>query len=262
MATTYTEHLQLPKHAPTDPFNIALINEGFDKTEAGILTAYRGRAAYDLLVNGNFIAPVNQRMLTSYTGASQHTIDRWQTTNAQTSVTVTDDGITISKSAGVTGYLRQVIHNGQKLLGKKLTLAAKMANGTVVCSTTTLPASFPSAITLYATLRDGGTAIGEIMLTTTTASVRIYANSNEESRTFAWVALYEGEYTLETLPNYVQKGYANELMECLRFFHLYATEAARPKHGLDCSPPMRINNPTQGTIVIDGVTYYYNSAEL
>lgn len=77
-----------------------------------------------------------------------------------------------------------------------------------------------------------------------------------------WVALYEGEYTTETLPKYQPKEDVVELMTCLVYFHLYATEAARPSNGLDCSPPMRIPSITQGTIEIDGTTYYYNSADL
>jgi hypothetical protein len=80
--------------------------------------------------------------------------------------------------------------------------------------------------------------------------------------TFEWVALYEGEYTAETLPSYVSKGYAAELLACQMYYHIYATQAARPTQGLDCVPHMRLNNPTQGTIDIGGVTYYYNAADL
>ena len=34
-----------------------------------------------------------------------------------------------------------------------------------------------------------------------------------------WIALYEGEYTIDTLPPYVSKGYANELLACQVFKH-------------------------------------------
>jgi hypothetical protein len=34
------------------------------------------------------------------------------------------------------------------------------------------------------------------------------------------MALYEGEYTIETLPPYIPKGYAAELAECQRYFQL------------------------------------------
>ena len=33
-----------------------------------------------------------------------------------------------------------------------------------------------------------------------------------------WVALYEGEYTADTLPEYQPKGYGVELTECMRYF--------------------------------------------
>lgn len=77
-----------------------------------------------------------------------------------------------------------------------------------------------------------------------------------------WAALYEGAYTADTLPPYVPKGYAAELAECQRYYHLYATSAARPSNGLDCCPPMRISGVTQGTTTVDGETRYYNSADL
>ena len=36
--------------------------------------------------------------------------------------------------------------------------------------------------------------------------------------TLHWAALYEGEYTAETLPPYIPKGYGAELAECMRYF--------------------------------------------
>lgn len=53
--------------------------------------------------------------------------------------------------------------------------------------------------------------------------VCIYYNGNSllfrivGTKTWRWAALYEGEYTLETLPPYVPKGFAAELMECQRY---------------------------------------------
>ena len=40
-----------------------------------------------------------------------------------------------------------------------------------------------------------------------------------------WAALYEGEYTAETLPPYVPKGYAAELAECLRYYRKIKADA-------------------------------------
>ena len=48
------------------------------------------------------------------------------------------------------------------------------------------------------------------------AMVQFYSNSGDAS--IEWAALYEGEYTVETLPPYVSKGYGAELAECQRYF--------------------------------------------
>lgn len=59
--------------------------------------------------------------------------------------------------------------------------------------------------------------------------------------------------------------YAVQLAKCQRYYQLYSSAAVRPNSPIDCRPVMRTptgGRLTQGTIVIDGVTYYYNSAEL
>ena len=53
-----------------------------------------------------------------------------------------------------------------------------------------------------------------------------------------WAALYEGEYTAETLPEYQPKGYAAELLECQRYYQVLT--------GLSCT-----TDP-----VCNGVMYY------
>ena len=52
-----------------------------------------------------------------------------------------------------------------------------------------------------------------------------------------------------------------ELLKCQRYYQLYSSADKRPVKAVDCRPTMRVD-PVQGTIVIDGTTYYYNSAEL
>ena len=43
-----------------------------------------------------------------------------------------------------------------------------------------------------------------------------------------WAAMYEGEYTAETLPPYVPKGYAAELAECRLYYRTGTERIARP----------------------------------
>lgn len=163
---------------------------------------------------------VNQRENESYSASAQNTIDRWKTTNANTTVDIVDGALRITNSVSNSGgYLVQVVRNGERVLGKKLTLAIQTTGGKIICASTasTLPAEFPSATTLYATVSDNGVAIGDIMLTSSYVAVRIYSNANEITRDFIWAALYEGGYTTDTLPPYVPKGYTAELAECKRY---------------------------------------------
>lgn len=70
--------------------------------------------------------------------------------------------------------------------------------------------------------------------------------------------------TWELLPQ-PDMGSTTQLLKCQRYYQLYSSTSARPNSPVDCRPVMRTpdgGNLTQGTIEIDGVTYYYNSAEL
>lgn len=258
MATTYTEHLQLPKHAPTDPFDITLINEMADKTEVGILTAYRGMAAYNLLDNSYFVKPYNQLGKTVYTGtANVYTIDRWLASTAAVSINLLTNGINIDNraNASANGHMTQRLEG---VPDGTYTLCASTSSG-MVLRTFTLSGGGVTTLSNVS----AGVAFTGVGYNSTTGILTVQIGVQPSSViTVYWAALYEGRYTADTLPNYLRKGLAEEQMECMRYFHLYATEAARPENGLDAVPHMRIKNPTQGTVVIDGTTYYYNDANL
>jgi len=226
MATTYTEHLQIPKHDPTDPFNIALINEMADKTEAGILTAYRGRAAYNLLDNSNFA--VNQRGKTSYTGTG-YGLDRWRTNFSGDTVEVLAGGVTNTVASTTVGWhLHQIIDNGAELVGKSITAACNAAAITgalyllISCRN-----SSDTEIEHASQKIAAGLNVTSLTVPSGTVYIRVgvyaYATSVTvgDNVTLKWVSLYEGEYTAETLPTYMPKGYAAELAECQRYYRNY-----------------------------------------
>ena len=59
--------------------------------------------------------------------------------------------------------------------------------------------------------------------------------------------------------------YSTELLKCQRYYQIYSSAENRPNSYIDCRPVMRKPDDgeiTQGTIQINDVTYYYNSAEL
>ncbi|WP_102411407.1 hypothetical protein [Beduinella massiliensis] len=151
----------------------------------------------NLLGNGNFLPMylVNQRGQTSYSG-SVYNIDRWRAYHAETTVNVTDDGISVSGNR-----LYQIVPQNIIDATKTYTLAAMKSDGTLdICC-----AKFSSgADASY------GTAL---YTSNSTYLVRL-----DRGYTWIWAALYEGVYTADTLPPYVPRPYSVELAECRRWY--------------------------------------------
>ena len=83
-------------------------------------------------------------------------------------------------------------------------------------------------------------------------NVVVWSNSGA-SICIDWLALYEGEYTAENLPEYQPKGYGAELLECMRYYRKIArnnyclyysggvcTSETTINFALCIDPPMRI----------------------
>lgn len=130
--------------------------------------------------------PINTRGSQSYFG-NQYTIDRWRTTNSNTTVSVDSNGLTISASSGSSPYLRQPIENVAELLGKKVTLSVLQPSG-LKFITETLPSSNPSGTTVYANI-DG---IIDILYQSGVWSVRLKSTSGG-SNTYIAVKLELGD---------------------------------------------------------------------
>lgn len=210
--------------------------------------------AYNLLDNSDFRNPVNQRGQSSYT-ASVYGIDRWKGSPAL--VTLTGDGISLSISSGSWALLAQYVTD--IIPGKTYTFAAQKTNGEIAVLTFTPTIGMADKAAAFSNEQE------TLVARYSTAANMFYIGfsyTGGSTMEMAWAALYEGEYTAETLPEYVPKGYGAELAECLRYYRVYATQGARPSSGVDCSPPMRLPEPTQGTLAIGGKTYYFNSADL
>lgn len=226
-------------------------------------------APRNLLVNSFFAKPVNQRGKTSYSGAG-YGIDMWRTNFSGDKIMIESGGIRNTVNSTENGWhLHQVIEDCGWLAGRPVTAACKVtvppaSDIRLVCS---FRNSGDAEIGIISKkLTDGIVLISSATIPADTKKIRFglyaYGATAGDGVTLEWAALYEGVYTASTLMAYTAEKYGAELMECLRYFHLYATAAERPSKGLDCSPPMRLNDVTQGTVVVDGVTYYYNSAEL
>ena len=177
----------------------------------------------NLLDNSDFRNPVNQRGKTSYT-AEGYTIDRWYgRANAQ-SVEVRYDDVTVTANGSAYVGIKQKIANIDRLAGETVTLAAYVystvgvavgftdADDNAISETVDSITGARVILCNYTVPSDAtpDTFIPRILLRTTA--------QNDYMRCY-WAALYEGNYTADTLPPYVPKGYGAELAECQRYFY-------------------------------------------
>lgn len=188
-----------------------------------ILGAVRKAAPRNLLDNSDFRDPVNQRGQASYT--DECGIDRWRVWNSDM-LTVNSGYITVNGSV-FQYFLPPVVQNSVH------TLAAKKTDGSILLYTKNPHEVYSMA--------DNGLGLGldgNVVIRLPTGS-------------YLWAALYEGEYTAETLPEYQPKGYGAELAECQRY---YQVRSANNIAAVDMRPTMRLSSPTI-TSVTGGYAY-------
>ena len=180
-----------------------------------------GKMVHNLLDNSDFRNPVNQRGQTSYTTGGQYSIDRWVVSANVNMMTVNNGYITVTAKSGYEGSLYQKWER-MGVFGKKLTLAAKVKNGGLVVVSGQYPTVAPSSTTVIATVTSGGVTLR--IEAAAKYGVAVIAATPGSSIDLEWAALYEGEYTAETLPEYQPKGYGTELSECQRYFYKFSSD--------------------------------------
>lgn len=197
-------------------------------------------ARRNLLDNSDFRNPVNQRGLSSQSTHRQHLIDRWLVENSDGlgTASIDDDGLTLQ--SGASGYIgiiqRANVESVKHLNGKTVTMAYCDTDGNM----------YAQAVTAGA----GSTEIGALNIYSTTfadtyAEFHFRLISPNTVVKIRWVALYEGEYTADTLPEYIPKGYAAELLECQRYYYAPAGAANMAYAGYTASTTnARITIPT------------------
>ena len=179
---------------------------------------------YNLLDNSDFAHPIAQAGVNGAHGATGYAVDRWMRTSGAT-VSQAADGLKIvSDKTSWTAGIQQRIE--AKRFADVMTFAVRGV--------------FPVACRLFVYIGSGTTNFGTAYFQGDAAErtlvlkltkpdgltgdevVNVYISPDTESTGTAavvrWAALYEGEYTAETLPPYVPKGYAAELAECLRYY--------------------------------------------
>ncbi len=210
---------------------------------------------------GDGIFPINQRDLTVYPGDG-YSIDRWNASNANGTLTITQDAVTLTASSSGNAFLRQLIKN---LPSNTVITVSALIRGSGAgvlrvdneAGTSTIfnaqsynnPGSAWTLISGSGTLPDG---VGIVTLRANASTSIDIAVIKCELGTEQTLAHQEGgAWVLNEIPDY-----GDELLKCQRYFQTFRTEALRPTYGADCRPIMAADEPTKGTITIDGVTYY------
>ena len=195
-------------------------------------------APRNLLDNSDFRNPVNQRGKTTYAG-NGYSIDRWYlwSSGGTGILTIESDGILIDLNGAPAASIAQRFPKGH-FKGDKYTFAAYYDDGTVQISYT--------RIKEY----DKHDQV-ELGLDT--------------SKKIICVALYEGEYTAETLPEYQSKGYGAELAECQRYYCVFTNESLgygyihSGKAAAIITIPMPIKMRVPPSISFDALTVKYDN---
>ena len=158
----------------------------------------------NLLDNSDFKNPVNQRGQSSYQNAG-YCIDRWYNSGT----------VSINANGGVAATtMYQKLDCVKFLAGKKVTAAIRLTDGAIVLGSGTSV----DGDGVYASIID--TTAHNCRLCVYYGTDRLIRFSVEATTAVSleWAALYEGEYTAETLPEYQPKGYGAELAECQRYY--------------------------------------------
>lgn len=182
-----------------------------DAVNLGTLNnAVSAAAPHNLLDNSDFRNPVNQRGQQTYTG-EEYSIDRWIISgNAAEQNTIWVDNGYIAISGGNTTenvWLVQKVPSNVMQTGSKATFAVKQNSF-----------AYPYILNIDAWGTDTSITFENGVTLLYQAGELIILNGTGAPAGFNWAALYEGEYTAETLPEYQPKGYAAELAECQRYY--------------------------------------------
>ena len=177
-----------------------------EKMENGIIA---GQGAKNLLVNSNFRNPINTNGQTNYSGSTASSIDKWGlikgASDSIISLKISNNGIILSKSANVSSFEQKLSID---ISNKQITYAIKTSEGI------TLGTCIASATANYIRI---GTHTGYLSTVSSNGitTFSIYFNdTSSDSITLEWAALYEGNYTKDTLPDYMPNTKQVEMLNC------------------------------------------------
>lgn len=259
--------------------------EDVEKLKLDMYDLDPGRCAYlpwhneNLLDNWYFVGggsqqgggqfPINQRGETSWNTAGYH-LDRWKQ-EADEFGELGEEGFTPAVTEGMATAQQVEESVFKRLLGKKVTISALLSSGEFRSLTVQFPSDISQGFVELVAFSNGGEiGIASYPDAKVYQLCRIYVKSNSNKLTFVAIKVELGY--LSTLARKDESGnwvlndpppnFQQELAKCQRMYQLYSAASLRPSNGNDCRPVMRLASPSQGTIQINGQTWYYNDANL
>ena len=175
-----------------------------EKMENGIIA---GQGAKNLLVNSNFKNPINSKNIQNgqVIGAWEPFIDKWSNfTDSELTVTFNNNGIICNKN------IRQYLDPNIVKTEMTVTAAVGWSDGTVQVVSGQITRG--STWTWFYSGEGSVKAVG--VVDEGDGSTASFVVHNNGSYTLSWAALYEGSYTVDTLPNYVPKPIQQEMLDC------------------------------------------------
>ena len=273
----YTAFSKAVEELPYPDETLSISGKAADSAAVGKSLAKKADISYtkkicnphNLLDNSDFRNPVNQRGLANYTKTADtgYTVDRWiKRGDTNTPLTVSDGCVSLTRTSDTayTAIKQELDPDRYTHAGKTVTAVVKVqsVSGSAVLRITGGNASaYDSGV--YASVDISSAGIFTVSTTFPKTlqyhmcGVTVALMSKGATINLEWVALYEGEYTTSTIPEYQPKGYAAELLECMRYFirfgktaqnnHIGYAQAATANvaNAVIAIPvPMRIYNPT------------------
>lgn len=207
----------------------------------------------NLLINGDF--RVNQRGKTEYNTARTYFVDRWFMQESDLVFNVATK--TLSNIGEGTKYIYQKLEDTSSLLGKILTISAKI-NNVVYSRTITMPETLPTANALIGSSFNFNKGTCYLYFYNSPKVFGLVISLNQgQSIIIDYAKLEVGSIATANSP----RPYAEEIPMCMRYYQIRSNTYTIQPNSIDRPIPMRVNG-TIGTTTINGVTYNTVDAEI
>lgn len=221
----------------------------------------------NLLDNSYFTNPVNQRGQTRY-DTDGYSIDRWRIsgsggTGAFALATAPEyEYVGLLVNQGYLDFYQQ-LERFPQMRGNVYTVAVQFFGNNTIHS-------YSAPFVMGETSNEitfGDSGVGFYSVESQNILFRVDAERSNGGINILHAAIYEGEYTAETLPPYAEKGYGAELLECQRYYQKYqmlvgeASPWALKRIYVNVRPVMRIKPTATVTHTGTGTPSVYVRAD-